>query len=589
MNHRARALVVLLAVSSMRGTAGEPPYPFIDSPMYQLPDLPKPGSVTVFPEEVIKLWLKALGRPEADLRYHAAATIAVAHRRGMKGLEATVAPLRAQLDRAEQHPNVRLAAARSLVTLDAKEAAPSFFEQAKSGTTELREVLEPALARWDYKLARALWLDRLRDPAAPHRPLVLAMRALAAVGEHQADDRLHEIALAPRGDPSTRVEAARALAVLRPAGLEKEAAQLAKDTSRRGLVERLVAAALLSRHASQEAIALLQRLAGDAEPPVAALAVARLLEIDEKLALGVLESLLKSHDAKLRSLGVEILRRQPSEKHLRLLADRLDDDHPDVRQAARRGMEGLGEKKELRTPVIAEGMRILQTGRWQGLEQATILLTHLDHKPAAPRMVELIWEGRPEVFVTAAWGVRRLAVPDTLQGVLWYVTNETELLRGLRRLPNRGDVTFEMIDHQLSQLNQFLGQWRYKPAEKVLRRFVPRQAKSNMPEARASGIWALGMLLEGKPDARLARQLAERLDDIGSMPPEDERVRYMAAITIGRMKAKSELAMVRKYNEEGSYVHFACAWAVNQITGEPMPKAKTGVLVDRNWFLRLID
>ncbi len=589
MRYRA-ALAVVLGLGVSVAPSGEPPYPFVDSPMYRRPDLPQPRESIDYPNDAIPLWLRALERPEADFRFRAAVTIAEAQRRGMKGLEVAVEPLRKQLDLPEQHPNVRLAAARALVALDARQLAPSFLAQARTGTTELREIVEPALARWGHEPARALWLERVNDPATQPRPLVLAMRALAQVGDSQAADRLRAIALAPRGAASTRVEAAKALAVLRPAGLEKDAGQLARDTSPLYLTERLVAAALLSKHTSPEAIALLQRLAQDKEPTVVALAVGRLLEIDEKLALGVLEALLKSRDAKLRSLGVEILRRQPSEKHLRLLADRLDDEHPEVRQEARRGLEGLAAKKELRPQVLAEGMRLLQSAQWQGLEQAAILLTHLDHKPAVNRLLELIWEARPEVFVTAAWGLRQLDVPDTLQPVLWYVTNESELLRGMRRLESRRDVNPDLIDHQLSQLHQLLGQRRYRPADKVLRRFVPRQGREiHMPEARSAAIWALGMLLEGKPDAGLAKQLAGRLDDVGSMPPEDDRVRYMSAITIGRMKAASELAMVRKYNVEGFFVHFACAWALNQITGEPIPKAKDAVHIDRNWFLKSVD
>src|SRR5438132_14361347 len=56
----------------------------IDSPMYRAPELPEPPVVTAFPD-ARELWLKALARPEADLRCKAADTIALAHRRGTKG------------------------------------------------------------------------------------------------------------------------------------------------------------------------------------------------------------------------------------------------------------------------------------------------------------------------------------------------------------------------------------------------------------------------------------------------------------------------------------------------------------------------
>ena len=66
------------------------------------------------------------------------------------------------------------------------------------------------------------------------------------------------------------------------------------------------------------------------------------------------------------------------------------------------------------------------------------------------------------------------------------------------------------------------------------------------------------------------------LDDVGGLPPEDERVRRMAAVTLGRMKAAQALPALRKYgsgppseNTTGN----AAGWALAQITGEAIPPA----------------
>ncbi|HZY88655.1 MAG TPA: HEAT repeat domain-containing protein, partial [Gemmataceae bacterium] len=481
----------------------------IDSPMYRDPDLPAPPVVTVFPKRAKELWLKALQRPEAEMRFRAADAIALAHRRGMKGMETTVAPLVAVLDRPDQHPTVRLAAARALVTLEAREAAPSLFKQAQAGDVPLREAVEPALARWDYRPARAMWLERLRDPATPHRALVLAVRGLGAVRETEAADRLREMVLSGRTPGPVRLEAARALGAVRGEGLEADAERLAAD----GLVARLAAAALLQRHQGEAAVRLLRQLARDPEPAVAALAAGRLLEIDPKLVLPVLEHLLASRDAKVRSLGVEALRRLPAEKHVRPLADRLDDAHPEVRVNARRALHEFAAKKELRATVIAEAVRTLAGRQWRALEQAAILLTQLDHKPAAGRLLALLTFDRPEVFVTAAWGLRKLAVPVTLPAVLAYVDGESKRRLTGQDLPNRRGVSGAMIDHQLSQLNQFLGRQKYGPADAVLRRFIPHIGDRLGAESRTAAVWALGLLHEGKGDSGLAGPLQERLKD----------------------------------------------------------------------------
>src|SRR5205085_256961 len=140
-------------------------------------------------------------------------------------------------------------------------------------------------------------------------------------------------------------------------------------------------------------------------------ALARLTEVDPKLVVPALGHVLASPDPEVRSLAVEVLRREPSAAHATLLAERLDDAHPDVRRKARRSLEELAAKKDLRDHVLAEALRVLGGRQWRGLEQAAVLLTQLDHKPAAKRFVELLPFDRPEVSVTVAWGLRRLAVP----------------------------------------------------------------------------------------------------------------------------------------------------------------------------------
>ena len=52
----------------------------IDSPMYADPALPAPDVVLTVPERAKELWLRALERPEAEMRYRAAAAIARARR-----------------------------------------------------------------------------------------------------------------------------------------------------------------------------------------------------------------------------------------------------------------------------------------------------------------------------------------------------------------------------------------------------------------------------------------------------------------------------------------------------------------------------
>src|SRR5262249_34382604 len=147
----------------------------IDSPMYKVPDTPAPRTVAIFPKEAKQLWLKAFeqSEAEAETRCRVADAVVRARQRRVEGLEMFIAPFRAAVDQPDQHPTVRLAVARALVALEARDAAPSLLRIARADGAEMRNLIEPALARWDYRPAREMWLQRLGDPETPSWSLVL--------------------------------------------------------------------------------------------------------------------------------------------------------------------------------------------------------------------------------------------------------------------------------------------------------------------------------------------------------------------------------------------------------------------------------
>jgi HEAT repeat protein len=520
-----------------------------------------------------------------ELRLNAASAIAQAHERGMKGLDSTITPLMTILDAADQNAGVRLAAAQALIALDARQAAPNLLAQAQAGDLEFRETVEPALARWDDRPARAMWLARLDAPATAARSLVLAIRGLAAVREEKAVPRLLALVASEETPGPILVEAAHALGALRADGLEKDADALA-DAPMRGLAGRIAAAHLLLRHNSPAAIATLGRLARDSEPAVTTLAAGRLIEIDPELAVPLVEHLLGSLDADVRSLGALVLYRLPTKERIALLCDRLADVHPDVRKKIRGYLKILGENKELRQHVLDEGARILARNDWRGREQVAILFAQLDHGPAAPRLVELLNDERPEIYLTAAWALRMLAVRETLEPAKKYVEAELGRLLAGKALAGPRKNFPNLIDHQLSQLNQLLGLLKYEPAEPLLRKFIPKQYV--LGEARPAAIWALGLLHEGQVVSALATALEGRLNDINPKMPETAQVRVMAAVTLGRMKAKQTLPSLQT-NWMGELsadaLNNACGWAIEQITGEPIPPAVPIQKMQRSWFL----
>jgi HEAT repeat protein len=568
----------------------------IDSVMYQQPKLVEAGQARHFSDGLKPLWVEALARPELDNRLQAAESIGLGHKLGMKGLQTTSGALVAALDMPKQDPAVVLAIARALIVLDAREYAPQLFKLAQGGNHDLCDLIEPALAHWDYQPMREVWLKRLGQREPVRASLILAIDALGEVHEEKAVPRLRELALSRVASTPVRLAAARALGKLRTSGLETDARGLAADLSEDRISARLVAAALLRHHAGEEAVKLLQQLAGDDEPAVIAAALDRLTEIDAKLVLPVLSHILPSPDARVQLYAVEVLYRLPTEEHIRLLGDRLDHPHPAVRVKARTSLFDLAANHGKRDQVIRQGTRQLQANGWRGQEQSIVLLAQLDHKPAGGRLLELLEATRPEVGITAAWALRRLAVPATLPNVFKYLSHRYEQFLK----PEREGPPSYVNPYQLTHLIQLLGLTRYRTAEGLLMRLVPRyldddRANPVHPESRAAAAWALGLFSEEKPVPGLAEMVEERLNDIGGprRDPEDPRVRRMSAVTLGRIKARQSLKSLRRFYGDKkptlNMVNNACGWAIEQITGEKVPAPGIMEFTPDRWFLSPIE
>lgn len=160
----------------------------------------------------------------------------------------------------------------------------------------------------------------------------------------------------------------------------------------------------------------------------------------------------------------------------------------------------------------------------------------------------------------------------------------------------------------MSHLIQFLGQARHAPADPVLRAIVPRVlggaafsgpnggAPAFTPvggETRAAAIWALGLLHEGNPTDALVKQVEDRLTGDPGLGPDDPRVRRMAAVALGRMKAAQSLPALRTHSEGTAPtldpVAHACRWSVSQLTGDPVPPLGTVEVPLRDWFLAPVE
>lgn len=548
--------------------------------MYRDPLLKRPPIETRFPPGLVECWLKALAMPEREMKRGAAAAIIRAHPMGLEGLDAAVAPLMDLLRNPEEDRIVRLTAARALVTIDARRAAPLLFESAKPADLDMAEIVEPAFARWAYAPMRDRWLERLGRDVGLSRMHVLAIRGLAALGAKESSPRLLELAEDRSAPPAVRLAAAAGLGLLEENGLLDSARKLSRDKTALAMVDRLAAAGMLAGHREAEANGLLVELAGDPEPSVRSAALANLFAIDPGLILPIIQDTIACGDADVRHWGAKALVARPSAETLAALGPMLDDRHPGVRRYVCDSLVALAGDPSLRDMVLAQGRRMLHSDGWRGQEQAALLLVTLGDTTIPDRLLQLLGAARPEVHVAAAWGLCQLAVPSSVEPIFKVLQEKTEACLA-------GKYPQERIGDQLALLAQAIGVLKFTPADELLQKYI-RKGGPLGDSSRAAAIWALGHLHAGRPDEALAEKLRARLVDLFSEEPESEEVGRMAAISLGRMKADKTLPTLRSTCDSmslGSEVGSACGWAIRELTGEEMPPLAARVVLEDDWFL----
>lgn len=559
----------------------------VDHAMYQDPELKLPPWRVLFSKKLKPLWLQALARPDAEMRRLAADSFSMAIAGGMADVDDIVAPL-TNILKTDTDPVVRRAVARTLVVLKSKASAAVLVEASQKDGLLMAQIVEPALAQWQEPLLQETWLQRLNDRNTQLQMQLLAISGLATQDDARAVVPLTELMLDRLRPPELRLAAAKALGEMNETGLTDQAQQLAtaaanaENLSHAEFFGRLLAVTLLARHQDADAQKLLETLAADQEPAVAAAALSRLHALQSPAALRLAPTAIASLDARMRRLGAEILITVPTVETVQQLAPLLNDRNPTVRKTVAKQFVEFGKTEALRTAVLEQADKMLASDEWRALEQAALIIGHLDHEPAADRLIALLTHARGEPAVAAAWALRKLEVAATLPA----------LLKQADEMHNQsvGGIPPTYAGAQLTQLFQAFGQLRYREAEPLLRKYVPKSTTLDT-EARAAACWALGYLYENNPDPALVAELVARAGDVG-IPPEYPVVRRMSAIALGRMKAEGAITQLRAYfkmDGPGVLPGLASGWAIEQLTGETFERKEFLERYSSSWFLEPLE
>ena len=550
------------------------------------PTFPTRKSQLEISNDAIPLWLEALARPNAQLQRVTIDTIAIAHRRGMEGIESTLPALVELAAQTDLDASVRRAAVLALIEMDARDQSPLLAMLAEKYGTAISSLVEPALVKWKSPEMSQQWLTRLNGTGARRQSLLIAIQGVGALELHDGSKPLRRYLRDVSLPGGIRLAAARSLGQLSESGLEPLAAELIGDAQGDGdVVADLLAIALLSRHTDPAAVKLLQSMMGRSSTVVQSEALRRLYEIDPKLVLDFTEQAITSPDVNVRRTIASALIDSKQLPRIAPLATLLDDVNPNLRHRVAAALFELAQLPPLRDEVISQASGILDQDSWRGCQQAARVLVSLDYKPAGDRLVDLLRHPRGEVMVTAGWGLRRLEQQQHLPAMLGRATEIHQQFRqGELNAASPGAVDL------MSQLFQAFGQMQYREADALVRAYVPRSFTLG-ERARTAASWSVGFLYPDEAPDDLVKMLLARLKDVESLEPEYGTVRAMCAQSLGRMKAKAALPDLRRFATDfGSQVSFSCHWAIQQITGESSPPTVSPIISDyEDWFLKPVS
>lgn len=561
--------------------AKEPlPYPMMEDPAAKLQEK-KVG----FQPGLVPIWLKALAEDNRELRIQAADAIRRASAAGLTDCIEAKDELIEIYKKRDEHLLVRIACARALVQLDAKESLPHFEADLDESAYALRRVIEPALGQWKSEKGAAHWKKVLSEKSQPDNRLMLAIDSMGNAIDPANADAFRGVVFDLDRNINLRLAAARAYAAVVKQGSESTADQLTK-LEPSSTDNFLLAATVLTQHSSPEAIERLQKFAVHQEPAVGLVAVRRLAELDLKNLYGQTAVLSKSRDSEIRAIVVQVLKNREEVADQKLLVEMMNDSHPKVRHDARIVLEGFAKSGKFDNEIRKDCEEILTSRtseeNWRMLEQTLLLVASLDHEPAVESVEKLLTTKREEICVTAAFTLQKLNVPASYPRLLDYARKINEL--------GGGATTTSEQSLQLAHIFQLFGIVKYKEAESLLRVYVPKNNHKYYPDARAGAVWALGHILQDTPDPKLEAELAGRVIDTASSPAEAPIVRRMSAASLGRMRSKASLENLRKATGVDPYgCGYVAAWAIEQITGEPIPPVEPYVENVGGWFLRPIS
>jgi HEAT repeat protein len=417
-------------------------------------------------------------------------------------------------------------------------------------------IVETHLTKWKSTVALEIWRQRLKDPKSPSAQIENALNGLAVVGQEQDRSLCLEWLESNRSSPITRFTAAKTLGVLQPSGLTDMANQFLKSEY---TDKYLLAASLVATHTDPDSLKTLETILQQGTEVSQRLAASSIAKNFPQQGLAMVVGWTKHPDDAIRLAALELLKNTPSQENTRLQGALLADPDLKVRKTARTQLLELAAK-DFRTVVDDCVSQNLASQAWQGVEQAIVLAVELQDRSRCPKFIELLEHTRPEVNMNAGWALMELAnEPAILAGLVPHAERLTDNLAAEKKADKQDII-------RLSFLFEAFGRNRYEPVLPMLRKYIPKDNFKMGNLSRASAIWAIGKTMKQQDDPALRVQLHERVQDLGTLTPENYLVGYACLLTLGEFGYLDSKPIVERYAQDSQdALNCAGRWAKEQI------------------------
>lgn len=414
--------------------------------------------------------------------------------------------------------------------------------------------VESKLVEWESPVAVARWRERIQQTTPNFSELLVALEGLAVVGESSDRDALEKLMFAEGTLAPVKLVCSRAIGAVVPDGLESVAARLYDAGDRQ---DQVLAANLIKTHTSPEAIQLQERMLSEGSPLAQSIAYKAICDRDPVRGRELAFELVKHPESNLRTTVVDVLNQSDDLRAMKVQALLLGDPNLNIREKVRSNLEQKAKLPALAPTVNNVISHYLRGEEWEGIEQAIKLTVDLQKHERQGQIVQFLSHPKPEINIRAAWALQMLKLtPETLDAVLKECDKITQVLKK-QGVPIEQEV-------KLGFMFEAIGVHKYQKANDMLLLYIPKDKMP--PTARAAAIYALGYLWEGRENKDLGGQLASRMLDNG-LNPEEDCVRYVSAVALGRMGDESMTEKVKRaYEDPPLPMGYAVDWSVEQLS-----------------------